>query len=43
LLSPDIIEELLLDMYGNYVIQKALSVCEKEDQEFILHVKKIFY
>jgi hypothetical protein len=36
------ISDLLLDMYGNYVIQKALILANIEDKEFMLSVNYIF-
>jgi hypothetical protein len=39
---PEVINELLLDMYGNYVVQKALAVSNPEDQQKILNVKTNF-
>lgn len=37
-MTPEIITDLLFDMYGNYVVQKALSLAQSEDQQFILSV-----
>jgi hypothetical protein len=39
-MCPEVINDLLLDMYGNYVVQKALAVSDSEDQQKILNVKK---
>lgn len=36
--SPEIISELIMDMYGNYVIQKALSATKPETQLYMLTV-----
>jgi hypothetical protein len=37
-MKKEIIEELLFDMYGNYVVQKLLAVTSLENQYFILNV-----
>ncbi len=39
--NAEVIEELLLDMFGNYVVQKALSISKSEDQLQILNVNLI--
>lgn len=37
-MNKDIIEELLVDMYGNYVLQKGISSASPEEQFYILSV-----
>ena len=38
LLSPGVLKEILFDVYGNYVIQKALSLCDNGDRYKLLTV-----
>jgi len=40
-MNKEIIEDLLFDMYGNYVVQKVLAVTNLENQYFILNVNFI--
>ena len=35
----EVINELLLDMFGNYVVQKCLQVADNQTQNYMLNVK----
>ncbi len=37
----EVINELLFDMFGNYVVQKCLQVADNETQNFMLNVNTI--
>lgn len=38
LIKPEYIAELLLDMFGNYVVQKILTIVDIETNHYILRV-----
>lgn len=38
LIKPEYISELLLDMFGNYVVQKILAIVDMETNMYILRV-----
>ena len=42
-MNQEIIKELFLDQFGNYVVQKAILVSNQDNQLILLKVFFIFY
>ena len=42
LIATPLLPELLLDKYGNYVVQSALAICPEPERDRMLQVSRVF-